>query len=228
MTKAQTETIEAALEVTASTKGPGRSGRLGEGRRRDRAAVCPPAAPEEETDGQGGEQMDQPQPHAGPHTAEDPNAQNADEEHGVRVVAEGQQPPGLRLGQQSPAVQVRCRPGSHGIARRRTQQQGGGPVARETVKSHQAPDGGRATPQSPETPAGWTPPERGTGRGSLTGRTGSGPLPPRRGSPGHRPGTRAEPDRAAGTEPSVFSYTSPPETMRHIRKVCILFRIALP
>ena len=53
------------------------------------------AAPKHQSRQKGGEHMDQPQPHPGPHTAEHPHAQHTDEEHRIGVVAEGQQP--LRL-----------------------------------------------------------------------------------------------------------------------------------
>ena len=48
--------------------------------------------------------MDQPEPQARPDAAEHPHAQHTDEEHGIGVVAEGQEPFRLLPGQYSSAA----------------------------------------------------------------------------------------------------------------------------
>ncbi|CAN4037713.1 Ribbon-helix-helix protein, copG family, partial [Dysosmobacter welbionis] len=74
------------------------------------------AAPKHQSRQKGGEHMDQPQPHPGPHTAEHPHAQHTDEEHRIGVVAEGQQPLRLLPGDQIFPVEVCCRLGADGVA----------------------------------------------------------------------------------------------------------------
>ena len=81
------------------------------------------AAPKHQSRQKGGEHMDQPQPHPGPHTAEHPHAQHTDEEHRIGVVAEGQQPLRLLPGDQIFPVEVCCRLGADGVAPHQPQHQ---------------------------------------------------------------------------------------------------------
>ena len=72
---------------------------------------------------EGGADVDQPEPQARPDAAEYPHAQHADEEHGVGVVAEGEEPFRLLTGQGAGGVQLRRRAGADGVAPHQPQHQ---------------------------------------------------------------------------------------------------------
>ena len=96
-------------------------------------------APEQQAHQQSRKNMDQPQRHPRPDTAEDADPQHADEEHWVGVVAEGQQPFRLLPGQQVLAVQVRRRLGADGIATHQPQQQSTAGKARQAEQRRHQP-----------------------------------------------------------------------------------------
>ena len=88
--------------------------------------------------------MDQPEPQSCPDAAEHARTQHTDEEHGIGVVAEGQEPLRLLPGQVPGGVQLRRCAGADGIASYQPQQQRGPGAAGQAEQGrHQASHIGR-------------------------------------------------------------------------------------
>ena len=66
--------------------------------------------------------MNEPQPYTRPDAPKDADTQDADQKYRIGIVAKGQEPRGLVLGQQPLPVQIRRRLGTDGIAPNKSQQ----------------------------------------------------------------------------------------------------------